>query len=104
MDDKNWFEAQQAKNAETHRTQWEEDIKEKARMAKMVSDKATFQAQVMERRAEEFQRREEERQERLAELRQFRKTERIIKRKKEFLRRLKVEEEERIRKIEEEKR
>ncbi|CAI5499313.1 unnamed protein product [Closterium sp. Naga37s-1] len=87
VEERSWFEQQQAEAAAQSKTQHELDLAEKIRLSKMLVDKEEFQEQVVGRRRGEFERLKREREEKLAELRELRRTERVMLRKREMFRR-----------------
>ncbi|CAI5962996.1 unnamed protein product [Closterium sp. NIES-64] len=87
VEERAWFEQQQAEAAAQSKTQHEQDLAEKIRLSRMLGDKEEFQEQVVGRRRGEFERLKREREEKLAELRELRRTERVMLRKREMFRR-----------------
>ncbi|GJP74898.1 hypothetical protein CLOP_g5423 [Closterium sp. NIES-67] len=87
VEERAWFEQQQAEAAEQSKKQHEQDLAEKIRLSRMLGDKEEFQEQVVGRRRGEFERLKREREEKVAELRELRRTERVMLRKREMFRR-----------------
>ncbi|CAI7773900.1 unnamed protein product [Closterium sp. NIES-54] len=87
VEERAWFEQQQAEAAAQSKTQHEQDLAEKIRLSRMLVDKEEFQEQVVGRRRGEFERLKREREEKLAELKELRRTERVMLRKREMFRR-----------------
>ncbi|CAI5473347.1 unnamed protein product [Closterium sp. Yama58-4] len=87
VEERAWFEQQQAEAAAQSKTQHEQDLAEKIRLSRMLGDKEEFQEQVVGRRRGDFERLKREREEKLAELRELRRTERVMLRKREMFRR-----------------
>ncbi|EFJ51612.1 eukaryotic translation initiation factor 3a [Volvox carteri f. nagariensis] len=102
--DRAYWEAAQAEAARLHRQAWEVDIEEKKRLAYMVPDKEIFKALIMQRREAEFQALRRERERRMAEIRQQRKYEREIARRKAYVARCRAEVDHRLRELEEQRR
>jgi len=92
VSDREYHEETQKQMLAAHRAQWEKDLEEKRRTAKMMDDQAAFAARVSARREEEFRAASAEREERIAEERAMRAAERVQRRKQALLARLKTEE------------
>ena len=97
-----WAADQEAAKV-SHRAAWERDMDLKSRVAKMEGDAAAFGAAVQERRAAEFEALRQERERAREEARAIRKEERDLARRREYVRRCRVELEEKRREEEEEK-
>ncbi|GLC73813.1 hypothetical protein PLESTF_001423800 [Pleodorina starrii] len=102
--DRAYWEAAQTEAARLHRQAWELDIEEKKRLAHMVPDKEVFKGVIMQRREAEFQALRRERERRMAEMRNQRRYEREISRRKAYVTRCRAEVEQRMREIEEQRR
>eukprot|EP00887_Chlorella_sp_A99_P004683 scaffold4.g4683.t1 len=86
------------------RQAWESDLQEKTRVARMAEEQAAFAAAIQARHTEEFAALKAKRERELAQRRAARKAERDIARKREYVRRCRLEIEERRRAAEEEAR
>ncbi|KAI3438410.1 hypothetical protein D9Q98_000841 [Chlorella vulgaris] len=84
-----------------HRAAWEHDLAEKQRLARVAADRALVAQQIQARRAEEFEALKAARTRALAEKRAARKEERDLARRREYVRRCRVELEEKRREEEE---
>ncbi|GLI66197.1 hypothetical protein VaNZ11_009962 [Volvox africanus] len=102
--DRAYWEAAQVEASRLHRQAWEIDIEEKKRLAYMVPDKENFKGLIMQRRDAEFQALRRERERRMAEMRQQRKYEREIARRKAYVTRCRSEVDQRLRELEEQQR
>eukprot|EP00891_Asterochloris_glomerata_P003711 jgi/Astpho2/3711/Aster-04897 len=96
------FAQQRRQFAAQHRTDWEAAKVAKDRLAKMLPHKEDFQQQIMKRRADEFADLKRAREEEIEERKAMRRHERDVARKREFVRRVRVQIEERRAEQEEE--
>ncbi|KAL3155895.1 hypothetical protein ABBQ32_012895 [Trebouxia sp. C0010 RCD-2024] len=99
-DDELDFAEQQKQAAIQHRQQWEHDSAEKQRLLKMQEDHHQFQQQIVSRRQGEFEELQRAREEEIAERKAMKRAERDIARKKEFVRRVRLQIEDRRAEIE----
>eukprot|EP00239_Pterosperma_sp_CCMP1384_P002815 CAMPEP_0197846884 /NCGR_PEP_ID=MMETSP1438-20131217/4694_1 /TAXON_ID=1461541 /ORGANISM="Pterosperma sp., Strain CCMP1384" /LENGTH=1059 /DNA_ID=CAMNT_0043458663 /DNA_START=84 /DNA_END=3263 /DNA_ORIENTATION=- len=98
---KQYFEEQQELQKKNHAEAWKGDIEVKSRLTKMTDDKSIFKAQIMERRAEEFERLQIEKHEMYQEKLALERQNRDMRRKKAYLKKMQDMEEAKNRAIKE---
>ena len=80
-----------------HKKQWEANVEEKKRLAKVVEEKEAFQSMLLEKREEQYRAQEDMMRAEIAERKAEMKAQRILARKKEYVRRCREVEEHRMR-------
>merc|ERR1719263_103485 len=80
-----------------HHAQWERDVQEKARFAKMLQEKDGFQKALLEKRDAEYREMEQQMRAEIAAQKAHAKQQRLVARKHEYVRRCREAEEMRIR-------